>query len=99
MSLLERENALVLSLVQALLGAPSRNFRRVGLRIEEDRVGLQVVLERESSSDREEIEELVLAFEALQQGPISLHVAIEVHEGRLHELETYPRGVYLRRED
>ena len=71
----------------------------MGLRVEEDRVGLQVVLERSPPPTEEEIEELVLAFEALQQGPISLHVAIEVHEGRLDELETYPRGVYLRRED
>ena len=62
-------------------------------------MGLQVILERESPSDREEVEDLVLAFEALQQGPLPLHVAVEIHSGRLDELELYPRGVYLRRED
>ena len=96
---LDKENRLALNLIQALLGAPSRNFRRIGLRVEEESVGIQIILAEESDRDREEIADVILAFEALQQGPVPIELQVLIHAGDLREIAIHPRAVYLRRED
>ena len=93
----ERENQLVLSLVQALVGSVSPNFRRVGLRVSAASVGIQFVLEQESESDREEIEDILFEFEALQVGPVEVHASVQIHDGDLRELNLYPRPVFGRK--
>ena len=60
------ENLQVVYLVQALLGAISNNFRAVSLSFEGKKTHLHFVLELESKSDREEIEDIVCQFESYQ---------------------------------
>src|SRR5690349_9127593 len=63
---LESWNARVLDLVQALWGSISPNFRMVVLSRESDEWVIRIVLEKEDEDDREEIEEIESAFDALQ---------------------------------
>ena len=63
------ENRYVLDLVQALVGAITPNMREVGIR-SSDPLILYFLLERESDEDREEIDDIVFEFRALQDNPL-----------------------------
>ncbi len=79
---LQQENASVLMLVQAMLGAISPNFRAVSLQIETGGVvHLYFILENENADDREEIDDLVCEFEALSGGPVSIVAHVEIYSG------------------
>ncbi|MFO0553346.1 MAG: hypothetical protein U0271_33490 [Polyangiaceae bacterium] len=98
MSLAE-ENAQVLSLVQAMIGAISPNMRRVTLVVPAPRaVRLTFVLERDDPQDREEIDDIVAEFEGLQPGGIELakNVIISSDPGIFATLEG--RTVFGRKE-
>ena len=98
MSSLERENRWVLDLVQAMVGAVSSNFRRVGIQLDNEAIRIQFILERDSAEDREEIEDILFEFEALQNGPVEVEASVLIHAGELQSVELYPRVVYGRRE-
>ena len=100
MSQVERENQAVLALVQAMVGAVSRNFRRVSLAIVDDATQLQFVLATESEEDREEITDVAFLFESLHDHQVNVLVDVVVTPRPLFEIPSLPRVVFaLRTED
>ena len=96
---LKFENTQVLYLVQAMVGSISANFRWVTLKMAEPRhVQLQIVLEKEDVDDREEIEEIILKFEALQDTLINLSVDIMIDDRSVDALHLEGRFVYGRKD-
>ena len=96
---LAEENAQVLHLVQALIGAVSPNLRWVTLAVPTaGAVNLRFVLEEDRPEDREEIEHIAFEFEAFQAGPIELDVEIIVDRRAVEELQLPGRFVYGRKE-
>ncbi len=68
-----------LNLLQALVGAVSRNFRRVTVQVlSSGGVWLRFLLEHEDEIDRDEIAETVFEFEALQTTGIEVRVDVIV---------------------
>ena len=65
---LNRRNKIIVMLVQALWGAISGNFRMVALEFGESTLQVLVVLDSDSASDREEIEDIAAEFDALLLG-------------------------------
>ncbi|MEZ4234680.1 MAG: hypothetical protein R3F59_00635 [Myxococcota bacterium] len=92
------DNAQVLRLVQALVGAVSPNFRRVALEPTAAGVRLWFLLARDEPDDRDEIDEVAFAFEALQEGPVEVAVEIVCDDRPLEALTLPGRPVYGRRE-
>lgn len=62
----EIENNYILSLIQAMLGAISNNFRAVWITVEGEKLNICFLLYTENNEDREEIEDIIFEFEALQ---------------------------------
>lgn len=91
-------NLQTVALSQALLGAVSPNFRQVALDRRDEEWSLHFVLERDDPIDREEIEDVVTQFEAVQEGPIPLSVEVAVDAGDLAWPEAPARTVFRRRE-
>lgn len=90
-------------LVQALLGAISPNFRRVALAFSEPTLELLFILEKESPTDREEIEDVVGEFDSLLLGLntryIKYSVSVAVSAEYFPTLDNSVwRVVYFRRE-
>jgi hypothetical protein len=87
-----------LNCMQAMLGVPSANFRRVTL----DHDGLQwlidFVLEQENTEDREEIDDFGAEWDALQDGPEPREVRIFVTADSLPWERGTKRVLYQRRE-
>ncbi len=98
MSLLKK-NMQIVNLGHAMLGAVSPNLRRVALEFRgSGAMRLLFVLERDATEDREEIEDIVFRFEALQKGFIDLDVVVTVDD-RPGELLSLPgRLVFARKE-
>ena len=94
---LETWNFQVLMLTQALQGAVSPNFRRVGLSHDGARWYLSFVLENEESEDLEEIEEIVLQYESFQEHQIDLALEVQISTAPLAD-SPVDRVVYQRRE-
>jgi hypothetical protein len=92
------ENTQVLNLVQAMLGSITPNFRVVSLECNPNAVRLYFLLEHESSEDREEIDEIIFEFEALQSSRIDVELVVCVDTRALDELEILGRMVYARKE-
>jgi hypothetical protein len=65
---LESINGRVVNLVQAMLGSISANFRAVAIDLTQGAVKLHFLLERECDADREEIDDIVFEYEALELG-------------------------------
>jgi hypothetical protein len=88
-----------LILMQSLLGVISPNFRMVYIAEFEKRIMIKIILETESSIDREEIDDLVAEFEALQSCQIDFEIDVEVTSAEL----LWPNGlnivVFRRREN
>ncbi len=95
---IHKENAQVLHLVQAMLGGITPNFRAVFLKCNPDGVDLNFLLQHESEEDREEIEDIVFEFEALQLSGIDVEVIVSVDTRPLDELRLSGRMIYARRE-
>ena len=92
------ENSQALRLIQALVGAVSKNFRRVTLEVEESRISLWFLLEHESSADREEIDDIVFEYEALQDGYVDIEVNVLVDQRDVADIDLPGRAVFGRRE-
>ena len=69
------ENARVLDLVHAMIGGVSANLRAVTIEVVQERVRLHFLLAEESTTDREEIDDIIFEFEAPQE---CLNVVAEV---------------------
>ncbi len=96
---LEYENAQVLNLVQALIGAISPNFRRVYLSTISENVKLSFIIEKDVKSDREEISDIVSEFEALQIKFVDIDFEIIVNSNKDLEFDFQDqRTVYARKE-
>ncbi len=98
---LRDENAFVLALIQALLGAISQNFRRISIEVLSPKsVKLHFLLEEHDPADEEEIEDIEVEFLALQDTLIDTERVVRVDRRPLHEINQMPgRGVYVRKED
>lgn len=98
MSLTE-ENTQVIHLVQAMVGGVTANLRRVTLEVPRPgAVHLRFVLERDDPDDREEIEDIVFEYEALQRTGIELDVDVIIDGRPVAELGLPGRVVFGRRE-
>ena len=95
---LEQENAQVLNLVQAMAGFVTPNFRIVTIEVTRKGVVLRFLFERDDPQDREEIEDIVFEFEALQMTGVRTRVDILVDNRSIHEIEVPGRIVYGRKE-
>lgn len=93
-----RENYFISTLVEAMLGAITPNIRAVALEVANEQVFLHVVLEHDSAVDREEIDDIVMKFEALQPNRIELEVDIRADAQSFDKIQIPGRLVYLRRE-
>ena len=89
-----RENTQALSLVQALLGNITANLRAVSFECSVVGVVLYFLLEHESLEDREEIEDTVFEFEALQPSGSKIEVIATVDP---RPLPTLRNGIVLGR--
>lgn len=95
---LQEWNLQSLTVVQAMLGVPSPNFRRVTLDHDGEQWRIAFVLEREDADDREEIEDFETEWDALQSGPEPREIAITVTAGLLTWPPSPARVLYQRRE-
>jgi hypothetical protein len=91
-------NRQTVALVQALLGAISPNFRMVSLNYINECWSIRIVLSNDDSEDRSEIAEIISEFEALQDGPISCKIDIDIESGVLAWPSPPERVVFRRRE-
>jgi hypothetical protein len=88
----------VLSLVQAMLGSITPNVRAVFLACTPDGVLLHFLLAQESADVREEIDEIVFEFSALQVSNVDSDMVVSVDTGRWTHLPLPRRMVYGRKE-
>jgi hypothetical protein len=96
---LDRENSLVLSLLHAMIGAITPNFRAVSLNCQADGVSICFVLEQDNPEDGGEIDNIVFEFSALEPCNLDLHVFVRVKSSPPYELNIPGRMVYARKED
>jgi hypothetical protein len=95
---LEQWNLFTLSLVQAMLGAISPNFRMVAVSNTAGVWHLLFVLESEDEQDREEIADIATEVEALQDAAIRYKLEIRVTSEPFTLPGPPARVVYQRRE-
>jgi hypothetical protein len=95
---LEQWNLFTLSLVQAMVGAVSPNFRMVAVSNTAGVWHLLFVLETEDEEDREEIADIATEVEAMQDTGIRYEVEIRVTSEPIQLPEPPARVVYRRRE-
>lgn len=93
----EEWQEMMLSLVQAMLGAVSCNFRMVSISHDDTWV-FSFFLERESPEDREEIDDILCEVEALQESEIEYRVNVFVGEGYIPWPKLPERVIYKRKE-
>lgn len=96
---LEQWNLLTLSLVQAMLGAISPNFRLVAVSNTAGVWQLLFILESESEEDRDEISDIATELEALQDAAIRYELEIRVTSEPFTLPSPPARVVYRRREN
>jgi hypothetical protein len=75
---LERENGLVLDVVQAALGLISPEICAISVEQDSNRITLYVAVSESNAQVNEDIEDLVFELEALQDGPIAVEASIFV---------------------
>ncbi|WP_266160579.1 hypothetical protein [Dyella silvatica] len=91
-------NGRVISLMQALLGTISPNYRMVSILYENDVWILRFVLEVQDEVDLDEINDTGAEFEAFEGSDFDYQIRVEVFSGLLM-MPSYPeRVVYRRRE-
>lgn len=91
-------NVQTLRLVQALLGSISLNFRMVTLGRRGRSWSIEIVLEKESARDREEIEEIITDFDVQQCRDLEREVDVIINQNQISWPEPPTRVVYRRRE-
>ena len=94
----ETWNARVLDLVQALWGSVSANFRMVTLTHDSAEWVVRIVLEKEDEDDREEIDEIVSSFDALQSTNVPRRIEVVIDAMPLAWPLPPERVVFCRRE-
>jgi hypothetical protein len=95
------ENIQFVNLAQALLGAITPNFRVVTFECKNDKISIWFLLAEDDPSDREEIEDIVVEFEALQTSGVDLSFSIIISQEPLMVLrksELPGRMVFARKE-
>jgi hypothetical protein len=95
---LQEWNFQAVAVMQAMLGMPSPNFRRVTLGHDGTQWLIVFVLEREDAEDREEIEDFIAEWDSLQSRPEPCEVRTVVEPGPLPPTGWPTRALYLRRE-
>ena len=96
---LTEENVQVLNLVQAMIGAITPNFRRVTLElIPSGTVCLRFVLERDELDDREELDDIVFEFEALQTRGVEIDMEVIVSTQPIEQINLPGTVVFGRKE-
>ncbi|WP_169979132.1 hypothetical protein, partial [Tautonia rosea] len=93
------ENARVLDLVQAMFGAISPNMRAISLECVDGGVLLRFLLAEESEVDREEIDDILFEFEALQERAIEIRSSVVVSSRPEARVELPGRWVFGRKEE
>ena len=95
----EIENRYVVSMVSALYGAISPNLRAVTLSdATETAVTFHFLLGVDSQEDRDEIEDILFEFEALQNQAIDCTASVYVGQTFEHFKALPGRGIFHRRE-
>ena len=95
----EIENRYIVSMVSALYGAISSNLRAVTLSdATETAVTFHFLLGVESQEDRDEIEDIIFEFEALQNQAIDCNAFVHVGQGFEHFKALPGRGIFHRKE-
>lgn len=89
---------MIVSLVQAMLGAISPNFRMISISHDGSMWCICFFLERESEEDRIEIEDIACEFESLQESLIEYRVSIVVGDSEIPWPKLPERVIYKRRE-
>ncbi|MCP8463128.1 hypothetical protein NK553_04125 [Pseudomonas sp. ZM23] len=95
---LEEWNFQVIMLVQALVGAISKNFRMVALCYNEPDWILSFYLEKDFDEDLEEIEDIVCQYTAYQDIGLRCKYEIVIGAQSLPAFSDVGRVVYRRRE-
>jgi hypothetical protein len=83
---LAAENMQFINLAQAMLGAITPNFRVVSFEYTEEKIHIWFLLEAESQLDREEIEDIVFEFGALQFSALKISFDIVISQERFTDL-------------
>ena len=100
---IDDRNKISVMLMQALWGAISPNFRMVALYPNEPTWKLLFVLEQDSTTDREEIEDVTAEFDALLLDLDTLEIKFEVDILISAEMLSWPESpsfvVFRRREE
>lgn len=94
----EFENKQVLNLIQAMVGSITPNIRRISLECVENCIKLYFLIAQENAADREEIEDILFEFEALQDSFVDVQVSAIVSSGIINSLELPGRLVFGRKE-
>ncbi|MEH0018420.1 MAG: hypothetical protein V6Z89_02145 [Desulfobacter sp.] len=97
LSSLLQQHAMIL--VQALLGVITPNFRMVSVSEISKKIVITIVLEEDSKSDRDEIDDLVSEFEVLQPKPINFDIEVEISTNELLWPNESTIVVYRRKEE
>jgi len=92
-------NTLLLQLNEALIGKVTPNLRRVAATYSDTAWTIDFVLEMDTDVDREEIGEVVAAFEALQTIQLPLKIRVLITTDSLPWPHERTRVAYWRREE
>ena len=95
---LERENRLVLDVVQAALGLISREMRAISVKRDSNRIDLYVAVHERNAQVDEDVEDLVFELEALQDGPIAIEASVFVGAPNADWPGSSGRRVYVAKE-
>jgi hypothetical protein len=95
---LERENRLVLDVVQAALGLISREMRAISIDQDSNRINLYVAVRERNAQVDEDVEDLVFELDALQDGPVRIESHIFVGAPNLEWPGNSGRRVYVAKE-
>ncbi|GAB1255762.1 hypothetical protein NBRC116494_02640 [Aurantivibrio plasticivorans] len=98
---LDFENRVALDLMQALLGTVSPNIRGVSFECINKKVIVHYLIAEDSMEDREEAEDLLAEFEALQPGPFDISCVVTVSSAELSQGVGSLKGrpIYARKEN
>jgi hypothetical protein len=98
---LKFENKVALDLIQVLIGAISSNVRGISFECFDKSVIVYYLIEVDDFDDRDEAEDLVSEFEALQSGPFDIEFHVIVSSEELHENPDLLKGrrIYGRKEN
>jgi len=78
-----------------MLGSITPNFRAISLVATESSVALHFLLEQDRPNDRDEIEDIVFEFEALQLSNIAVKVQVGASDQPIADLALPGRRIYL----